>query len=145
MQLRMPRGQVVSPRRRGYAGNCDARQAFFSYFFDTCPGQNLTFSATEAVVFPRPARGHLPEDLIVRKIIRPILRWRSKYLIALDDSSAMSARSEFIFPRVRRDDSGAARRQTINQPSIGRNSDHSNAHRTLARGRCRGSTFLFVP
>ena len=34
MQLRMPRGQVVSPRRRGYAGNCDTRQAFFSNFSD---------------------------------------------------------------------------------------------------------------
>jgi hypothetical protein len=32
MQLRMPRGQVVSPRRRGYAGNRAARQAFFSNF-----------------------------------------------------------------------------------------------------------------
>src|SRR5437870_13848676 len=34
MQLRMPRGQVVSPRRRGYAGNGDTRQAFISNFSD---------------------------------------------------------------------------------------------------------------
>src|SRR5438876_6561730 len=39
MQLRMPRGQVVSPRRRGYAGNCDTRQAFFSNFFREILGQ----------------------------------------------------------------------------------------------------------
>ena len=32
MQLRVPRGQVVSPRRRGYAGNGVLRQAFFSDF-----------------------------------------------------------------------------------------------------------------
>jgi hypothetical protein len=39
MQLRMPRGQVVSPRRRGYAGNRAARQAFFSIFFEKFRGQ----------------------------------------------------------------------------------------------------------
>jgi hypothetical protein len=38
MQLRMPRGQVVSPRRRGYAGNRAARQAFFSSFFEKFSG-----------------------------------------------------------------------------------------------------------
>ncbi len=38
MQLRMPREQVVSPRRRGYAGNRAARQAFFSNFFEKFSG-----------------------------------------------------------------------------------------------------------
>lgn len=50
MQLRMPRGQVVSPRRRGYAGNCAARQAFFSYFFQRFLGQNLACRKAGAVV-----------------------------------------------------------------------------------------------
>ena len=50
MQLRMPRGQVVSPRRRGYAGNRAARQAFFSNFFERLLGQNLTCRKAGAVV-----------------------------------------------------------------------------------------------
>ena len=37
MQLLMPRGQVVSPRTRGYAGNRPARQAFFFVFFRQVP------------------------------------------------------------------------------------------------------------
>jgi len=67
-------------------------------------------------------------ELIIGKIIRPILRWRSKHLIALDNGPAMSARYGLIFVRVGRDDPGAARRQTIDQPSIGRDSKHSDAH-----------------
>ena len=85
------------------------------------------------------------EELIVRKIIRSRLRRMSKYLVALDDSPPMSARNELIFARVGRDDPGAARRQTINQPSIGRDSKHSDAHRTLARRRCSSNAFLFAP
>jgi hypothetical protein len=50
MQLRMPKGQVVSPRRRGYAGNCGARQAFSSNFFERFLGQNLTCRKPETVV-----------------------------------------------------------------------------------------------
>src|SRR5882724_6620515 len=138
MQLRMPRGQVVSPRRRGYAGNRAARQAFFLVFLDVSTAQKTGLPT--AVIF-----SVSPCPLIIRKIIRPILRGRSEHLIALDNSSAMSARNVLIFVRVGRDDPGAARRQTINQPSIGRNSKHSHAHRTLARRRCRSDTFLFAP
>ena len=56
MQLRMPRGQVVSPRRRGYAGICAARQAFFSYFFERFLGQNLSYRQAGAVVSLRLSR-----------------------------------------------------------------------------------------
>ena len=89
-------------------------------------------------------RGPPLENLIVRKIIRPKLWRRSKYLIPLDDSAAMAARTELVFVRVGRDDPGTARRQTINQPSIGGNSEHSNAHRTVPGRRCRSNAFLFV-
>lgn len=65
-------------------------------------------------------------------------------MVALDETAAMSAGSEFIFVRIGRDDSGAARWQTINQPSVGRNSEHSNADRTLARRCCRSNAFLFA-
>ena len=50
MQLRMPRGQVVSPRRRGYAGNRAARQAFFSSFFARFQRQNLTWESRSRCV-----------------------------------------------------------------------------------------------
>lgn len=83
----------------------------------------------------RLARAALGE-LIVGRIVRPKLRGRSEYLIALDGNAAMPARSELIFARVGRDDSGVPRGQTINQPSVGRNSKHSDAHRTLTRRRC---------
>jgi hypothetical protein len=56
MQLRMPRGQVVSPRRRGYAGSCAARQAFFSYFFEWFLAQKLSCRQVGAVVSLRLAR-----------------------------------------------------------------------------------------
>jgi hypothetical protein len=136
----MPRGQVVSPRRRGYAGNHATRQAFFLKFFRGEAAQqkaDLPLSSSRYIL-------SVSRYLIVRKIIRAKLRRRSKYLVALDDSAAVSARSGFIFTRIRRDDSGAARGQTINQPSIGRDSKHSDAHRTLARRRCRSDTFLFA-
>ena len=45
MQLRMPRGQVVSPRRRGYAGNRAARQAFFLVFLDVLTAQKTGLPA----------------------------------------------------------------------------------------------------
>ena len=97
-------------------------------------------------MFPRLARARpVFEQLIVRKIIRPRLRRRRKYLVALDVSPPMPARNELIFVRVGRDDPGAARRQTINQPSIGRDSKHSDADRTLARRRCSSNAFLFAP
>jgi hypothetical protein len=56
MQLQMPRGQVVSPRRRGYAGNCIPRQAFFSYFFNRFLGQNLSSPKAATLVPLRLAR-----------------------------------------------------------------------------------------
>ena len=110
MQLRMPRGQVVSPRRRGYAGNCAARQAFFSYFFERFLGQNLSCRGQESLslcvsLCLSPACH--PGQLIVGKIIRPKLRRRSEHLIALDVNAAMPARSELILVRIRRNDSGA--------------------------------------
>ena len=62
-------------------------------------------------MFPRLARARpVFEQLIVRKIIRPRLRRRRKYLVALDVSPPMPARNELIFVRVGRDDPGAARR-----------------------------------
>jgi hypothetical protein len=83
-------------------------------------------------------------NLVVGKIIRPRLRRRNKYLVALDESTAMSAGRELIFVRVGSDDPSAARRQTINQPPIGRDSNHSDAHPTLARRRFRSNAFLFA-
>jgi hypothetical protein len=83
-------------------------------------------------------------ELIVGRIIRPKLRTRSEYLVALGGHAAMSARNELIFVRVGGDDPSAARGQTINQPSIGRNPKHSDPHRTLARRRCRRDPFLFT-
>ena len=82
----------------------------------------------KAAVISLASRRALLTELIIRKIIRPILRRRSKHLIALDNGPAMSARYGLIFVRVGRDDPGAARRQTIDQPSIGRDSKHSDAH-----------------
>jgi hypothetical protein len=104
----------------------------------TCPVRNYEPLCLRA------SRVRPLEDLIVRKIIRPRLWRRSKYLIPLDDSAPMSARNELVFVRIGRDDPGTARRQTINQPSIGGNSEHSNAHRTLPGRRCRSNAFLFV-
>src|SRR6185437_16113947 len=92
---------------------------FFSYFFDRFPGQKPTCSELRAVVSAPRARTPL-EDLIVGKIIRPRLRRRNEYLVAPGGNAAMSARNELVFVRVGRDDPGAARRQTINEPSIGR-------------------------
>ena len=83
-------------------------------------------------------------ELIVGRIIRPKLRRRSEYLVALGGNAAMSAWNELIFVRVGGDDSGTARRQTVNQPSIGGDSKHSDAHRTLASRRCRRDPFLFT-
>lgn len=121
MQLRMPRGQVVSPRRRGYAGNCAARQAFFSNFFERFTGpKNQVCRKAAAVIFS--VSRALLRKLIVGKIILPKLGRRSEYLIALDWNAAMSARNELIFVRVGRDNFRAARGQTVNYPSVGRNS-----------------------
>src|SRR4029453_4196786 len=107
MQLRMPRGQVVSPRRRGYAGNRAARQAFFSNFLrDSAVPKNQVGGKQ------RP-RARPPEELIVGKIIRLKLRRRSEHLIALDERTAVSARDELILIRIRRNDSGAPRGKPI--------------------------------
>ncbi len=51
MQLRMPRGQVVSPRRRGYAGNRAARQAFFLVFLDVLTAQKQVCRKTAVISF----------------------------------------------------------------------------------------------
>lgn len=69
-----------------------------------------------------------PEELIVGKIIRLELRRRSEHLIALDERTAVSARDRLILVRIRRNDSGAPRGQTINYPSIGGYSKHSDAY-----------------
>src|SRR4030095_1517255 len=144
MQLRMPRGQVVSPRRRGCAANRAARQAFFSSFLRGSGAQNEGCRKAEAGTSLASHAHALLEKLIVGKIVRPRLRRRSEYLIALDGNAAMSARNGLIFARVGGDDPGAARGQTINQLAIGRNSKHSDPHRTLARRRCRRDPFLFI-
>ena len=51
MQLRMPRGQVVSPRRRGYAGNRAARQAFFLVFLDVSTAQKTGLPESSRYIF----------------------------------------------------------------------------------------------
>ena len=51
MQLRMPRGQVVSPRRRGYAGNRAARQAFFWVFLDVSTAQKTGLPESSRYIF----------------------------------------------------------------------------------------------
>src|SRR5262249_38492567 len=117
---------------------------FFSYFFERFLGQNLTCRKAGAVVSLRLARARRREKLIVRKIIRPKLRRRSEYLVALDGNPTMSTRNELIFVRVGRDDPSAARGQTINQPAVGCNAKHSDAHRALSRRRCRSNAFVFA-
>ena len=62
MQLRMPRGQVVSPRRRGYAGNCAARQAFFSNFFEKFSGPETGLPESSGRYLQRLARTNRRED-----------------------------------------------------------------------------------
>jgi hypothetical protein len=104
----MPKGQVVSPRRRGYAGNRAARQAFFSCFFGRFLSQNPTNRKAGTVVYLRLSRVFFFEKLIVRKIIRAVLWRRRKHLVALDVSAAMPARNELIVIRVGSDDSGTA-------------------------------------
>jgi len=59
MQLRMPRGQVVSPRRRGYAGNRAARQAFFSAFLDVSTAQKTVLPESSRYIFASRARALL--------------------------------------------------------------------------------------
>ena len=51
MQLRMPRGQVVSPRRRGYAENRAARQAFFLFFLDVLTTQKTGLPEGSRYIF----------------------------------------------------------------------------------------------
>ena len=89
----------------------------------TCGPEKQVCRKVAAVIFLAFSR-----ELIVRKIIGPVLSRRSKHLVALEGSAAMSARNEFNFVRIRCDDYGAAGGQTINQPSIGCNSKHSDAH-----------------
>src|SRR4029453_5648264 len=117
---------------------------FFLLFFRGVPRADLTCRKAEAVTSLASHAHALLEKLIVGKIVQPRLRRRSEYLIALDGNAAMSARNELILVRVGRDDSGTARGQTVNQPSVGRNSKHSYAHRTLASRRCRRDAFLFT-
>jgi hypothetical protein len=59
MQLRMPRGQVVSPRRRGYAGNRAARQAFFLAFLDVSTAQKTVLPESSRYIFASRARALL--------------------------------------------------------------------------------------
>jgi hypothetical protein len=59
MQLRMPRGQVVSPRRRGYAGNRAARQAFFLVFLDVSTAQKTVLPESSRYIFASRARALL--------------------------------------------------------------------------------------
>ena len=99
---------------------------FFLIFFERFLGQNRPVGKQEPLSLASLTRP--PEELIVGKIIRPKLRRRSEHLIALTGNAAMPARSELILVRIRRDDSGAPRGQTINYPSIGRYSKHSDAH-----------------
>jgi hypothetical protein len=101
---------------------------FFSYFFERFLGQNPTYRKARAIVCLRVSRACHPGQLIVGRIIRPKWRRRSEYLIALDGNAAMPARNELILVRIRRNDSGTSRWQTINYPSIGRYSKHSDAH-----------------
>jgi hypothetical protein len=56
MQLRMPRGQVVSPRRRGYAGNRAARQAFFLGFLNVTTVQKTGLPESSRYIFASRAR-----------------------------------------------------------------------------------------
>ena len=142
MQLRVPRGQVVSPRRRGYAGDRVLRQAFFPDFLTALRGNRTELEAVPAV--PAQHADAPRQSLIVRKIIPPKLGRRTKRLIAVDNSAAMSAWNELIFARVGRDNPGATRGQTINQPPIRCDSKHSDAHRAPTRRRCRSQMFLFA-
>ena len=104
--------------------SCRSASFFFGFFRRFNSLKNRSAGSRYIIA----SRRAILVELIIRKIIRPILRWRSKHLIALYNSAAMSARNVLIFVRVGRDDPGAARRQAINQPSIGRNSKHSDAH-----------------
>ena|SRR5204863_7734662 len=109
MQLRMPKGQVVSPRRRGYAQNCATRQAFFLIFFQLFLGQTLTCEKT-GNSWHRCLVAVASGRLIVGKIIWPILSRRSEHLIALDGNAAAPARTDLVLIGIRRNDSGTARR-----------------------------------
>jgi hypothetical protein len=99
---------------------------FFRFFLQVQGSQNRSAGKQRPLSLASLSRA--PEELIVGKIIRPKLRRRSEHLIALTGNAAMPARSELILVRIRRDDSGAPRGQTINYPSIGRYSKHSDAH-----------------
>src|SRR4029450_13354279 len=103
----MPRGLCVSPRGRGYAGNRAARQAFFSSFLRGSGAQNEGCRKAEAGTSLASHAHALLEKLIVGKIVRPRLRRRSEYLIALDGNAAMSARDGLIFARGGGGGSGA--------------------------------------
>jgi hypothetical protein len=95
---------------------------FFRIFLRSSAAPKQVCRKAAAVIFS------VSRELIVGRIIRPKLRRRSEHLIALDGSAAMPARNELILVRIRRNDSGAPRGQTINYPSIGRYSKHSDAH-----------------
>ena len=66
--------------------------------------------------------------LVVGEVIRRKSRRGRKHFIAVNENAAVAPRREFAIVRVRRDNPGAAGGQTINQPSIGCNSKHSDAH-----------------
>ena len=82
---------------------------FFSSFFERFLDKILPVGKNEPVVSLRLARVPSLGQLIVGRIIRPKLRGRREYLIALDGNATMPARSELIFVRVGRDDSGVPR------------------------------------
>src|SRR5206468_11437022 len=99
---------------------------FFHFFCEVQRPQNRFAGKQRPLSLA--SRARRSEELIVGKIIRSKLRRRAEHLIALDWSTAVSARDELILVRIRRNDSGAPRGQTINYPSIGRYSKHSDAH-----------------
>ena len=138
MSLRVPRGQVVSPRRRGYAGNRVPGQAFFWNFLGLPDTENSIVGGCQMLIFGG-SRG-----LIVRRIIRAKLGRRSEHLVALDKGAAMSAWHGLVSIRVRCDNPGATRWQTINQSPIRCDSNHPNADRTLSSSRRRSNTLLLA-